>query len=191
MGDPYCNDPRCQRNRNGERQEAHNESVILKETIAERSFDTIEEFPYCNEARCQTNRGGEKHRRHTPDNPYFYNSKYMGGHKAYPSHSGTRLYFYEERIAVDSPKLVIPYRFMKNIENITERRISILRVVVLGLIFVPLAIVGALWKKNHIYIIIRFNDNFDDQMIIVDFEQNLDSAQSVIYNRILEFRNKR
>jgi hypothetical protein len=115
----------------------------------------------------------------------------MGGHKAYPSHSGTRMYFYEERIEVDSPKLVIPYRSMKNIENITERRISILRVVVLGLIFVPLAIVGALWKKNHIYTIIRFNDNSDDQMIIVDFEQNLDSAQSVIYNRMLEFRNKR
>ena len=174
-----------------ERHEAHNESIILKETIAERSFDTIEEFPYCNDATCQTNRGGEKHRRHTPDNPYFYNIKYMGGHKAYPSHSGTRMYFYEERIEVDSPKLVILYRSMKNIENITERRISILRVVVLGLIFVPLAIVGALWKKNHIYTIIRFNDNSDDQMIIVDFEQNLDSAQSVIYNRMLEFRNKR
>jgi len=36
---------------------------------------------------------------------------------------------------------------MKNIENMTERRISILRVVALGLIFVPLAIVGALWKR--------------------------------------------
>jgi hypothetical protein len=28
-------------------------------------------------------------------------------------------------------------------------------------------------------------------MIIVDFEQNLDSAQSVIYNKMLEFLNKR
>jgi hypothetical protein len=106
------------------------------------------------------------------------------------SPSGTRMYFYEERIEVDNPKLVIPYRSMKNIENITERRISILRVVVLGLIFVPLAIVGALWKKNHICTIIRFNDDSDDQMVIVDFDQNLDSAQSVIYNRMLEFRNK-
>jgi hypothetical protein len=80
---------------------------------------------------------------------------------------------------------------MKNIENMTERRISILRVVALGLIFVPLAIVGALWKKNLIYTVIRFKDDFDDQMIIVDFDQNLDSAQSVIYNSMLEFRNKR
>jgi hypothetical protein len=73
----------------------------------------------------------------------------------------------------------------------TEKRISILRVVAFGLIFVPLAIVGALWKKNHIYTVIRFSDDSDDQMIIVDFDQNLDSAQSVIYNRMLEFRNKK
>jgi hypothetical protein len=174
-----------------ERHEAHNERIILKETTTERFFDTTEVYPYCNDPRCQTNRGEERDRPHTPDNPYFYYIKYIGGHKAYPSPSGTRMYFFEDRIEVDSPKLVIPYRSMKNIENMTERRISILRVVALGLIFVPLAIVGALWKKNLIYTVIRFKDDFDDQMIIVDFDQNLDSAQSVIYNSMLEFRNKR
>ena len=191
FGENYCNNPRCQRNRNGERHEAHNEGLILKESTAERFFDTTEVYSYCNDSRCQTNRAGERHRPHSPDNPYSYYIKYMGGHKAYPSHSGTRIYFYEDRIEVDSPKLVIPYRSMKNIENMTERRISTLRVVALGLIFVPLAIVGALWKKNHIYTIVRFVDDSDDQMIIVDFDQNLDSAQSVIYDRMLQFRNKR
>jgi hypothetical protein len=114
----------------------------------------------------------------------------MGGHKAYPSPTATRMHFYEDRIEVDNPKLVIPFGSMKNIENMVEKRISTLRVVALGLIFVPLAIVGALWKKNHIYTIIRFRDDFDDQMIIVDFDQNLDSAQSVIYKKMLEFRTK-
>ena len=118
--------------------------------------------------------------------------KYKGGHKAYPSPTTTRMHFYEDRIEVDNPELVIPYRIMKNIENIHEKRISALRVVVLGLIFVPLAIVGAMWKKNHIYTIIRFrDDDDDDQKIIVDFEKNLDSAQSVIYKRMLEFRKAR
>ena len=96
MGDPYCNDPRCQRNRNGDRHEAHNESIILKETTTERSFDNTEVYPYFNDLRCHTDRGGERHRPHTPDNPYFYYIKYMGGHKAYPSPSGTKMYFYEE-----------------------------------------------------------------------------------------------
>ena len=117
FGENYCNDPKCQRNRNGDRHEAHNERIILKETTTERSFDNTEVYPYCNDPRCQTNRGGERHRPHTPDNPYFYYIKYMGGHKAYPSPSGTRMYFYEERIEVDSPKLVIPYRSIKNIKT--------------------------------------------------------------------------
>jgi hypothetical protein len=56
FGENYCNDPRCQRNRNGERHEAHNEKIILKETTAERSFDTTGVYPFCNDPRCQTNR---------------------------------------------------------------------------------------------------------------------------------------
>jgi hypothetical protein len=79
----------------------------------------------------------------------------MGGHKAYPSPTGTIMYYYEERIEVDSSKLVIQYRSMINIENMTERRISSLRIVVLGLIFVSPAIVCALWKKDHIDTIIN------------------------------------
>ena len=191
FGENYCNDPRCQRNRNGERHEAHTERIIQNETTVERLFGTTGVYLYCNDPRCQANRGGERHRPHSPDNPYFCYIQYMGGHKAYPSHSSTTMHFYEDTIEVESPKLVIPYRSMKNIENMTEKKISILRVVTLGLIFVPLAIVGALWKKNHIYTIIRFSDDSDDQMIIVDFDKNLDSAQSVIYNRMLKFRNKR
>jgi len=78
---------------------------------------------------------------------------------------------------------------MQNIENTIEKKISALRVIVLGLILVPLTIVGALWKKNHIYTIIRFRGYFDDKMIVLDFDENIDSAQSVIYRRMLEFRN--
>ena len=73
----------------------------------------------------------------------------------------------------------------------TEKRISILRIVGLGLVFVPLAIVGALWKKVISILSFWSSDDSDDQMIIVGFDKNLDSSQSVIYNRMLEFRNSR
>jgi hypothetical protein len=129
MGESYCNDPRCQRNRNGERHESHNERIIQNETTVERLFGTTETYPYCNDPRCQTNRGGVRHRPHSSENPYFYYIQYLGGHKAYPSPSSTTMHFYEDRIEVGSPKLVIPYRSMKNIENMTEKRISILRVI--------------------------------------------------------------
>ena len=158
FGENYCNDPRCQRNRSGERHEAHNDRIHLDETTVERLFDTTDTYPYCNDPRCKTNKSGERHRPHSSENPYVCYIKYMGGHKAYPSPSDTRMNFYADRIELDNPRLIIPYRSMKNIENMTEKRISILRVVVLGLIFAPLAIVGALWKKDHILTIIRFSD---------------------------------
>ncbi|MFI5423498.1 MAG: hypothetical protein WB587_11495 [Nitrososphaeraceae archaeon] len=47
---------------------------------------------------------------------------------------------------------------MTNIQNMDEKKISALRVVGLGLVFVPLAIVGAVWKKKHIYTVIQYND---------------------------------
>jgi hypothetical protein len=190
-GENYCNDPRCQRNRNGQKHEAHTESIISSATFIDKRFDTIDEYTYCNDPRCPTNRDGERHRQHSPDNPYFYFVRYLGGHKAFPTPTDTKMHFYYDRVEIDNPKLVVPYRNMQNIENTNEKKISALRVIVLGLIFVPLAIVGALWKKNHIYTIIRFRDYFDDQMIVLDFDQNIDSAQSVIYKRMLEFRNSK
>ena len=189
LGENYCNDPRCPRNRDGQKHEAHIDSNISNEMIADKRFDTINEYTYCNDPRCQTNRDGERHRQHSPENPDLYYVKYLGGHKAFPRPTDTKMHFYHDRVEIDNPKLIVPYRYMQNIENTNEKKISALRVIVLGLIFVPLAIVGALWKKSHIYTIIRFRDYFDDQMIVLDFDENIDSAQSVIYRRMLEFRD--
>lgn len=194
VGQNYCNDPRCKRNRYGERHESHIENVDSKETTIEKQYDTMERYTYsyCNDPRCHTNRNGERHKPHSPDNPDSYHIKYKGGHKAYPSPTATRMHFYQDRIEVDNPALVIPFRFMKNIDNIREKRISALRVFILGIIFIPLAIVGAIWKKEHIYTIIHYREeDEDDQKIIVDFEKNLDSAQSVIYKKMLIFRKAR
>ncbi|CAN5508351.1 hypothetical protein BH18THE1_BH18THE1_12300 [soil metagenome] len=134
VGENYCNDPRCRRNRNGERHEAHIERINSKDTTVEKLSATTkgDTYSYCNDPRCQTNRNGERHKPHSPDNPDSYHNKYKGRHKEYPSPTATRMHFYEDRIEVDYLELVIPYRFMKNIENIQEKRISALRVVVLA-----------------------------------------------------------
>jgi hypothetical protein len=100
-----------------ERHEAHNEGIIQNETTIERLFGITEAYSYCNDPRCQANRGGEKHRPHSPGNPYYCYIQYMGGHKAYPSPTSTTRHYYEDRIDVDSPKLVIQYRSMKIIEK--------------------------------------------------------------------------
>ncbi|MGA9743807.1 MAG: hypothetical protein WBQ16_04260 [Nitrososphaeraceae archaeon] len=67
-----------------------------------------------------------------------------------------------------------------------EQKISADRVIGLGLIFVPLAIVGAMWKKRHIYTVIRYTDEIDKQTIVLDFEDNIDEYQPYIYRK--EFR---
>ncbi|MFN2434637.1 MAG: hypothetical protein ABR515_04590 [Nitrososphaeraceae archaeon] len=50
------NDPRCQRNRNGERHKAH----VMSEKLANIYFGQN----YCNDPRCQRNRDGEIHEAH-------------------------------------------------------------------------------------------------------------------------------
>jgi hypothetical protein len=171
LGENYCNDPRCPRNRDGQKHEAHTESNISNEMIVDKRFDTTNGYTYCNDPRCQTNRSGERHRQHSPENPDFYYIKYLGGHKAFPTPTDTKMHFYYDRVEIDNPKLIVPYRYMQNIENTNEKKTS--------------------WKKKHIYTIIRFRDYLDDQMIVLDFDKNIDSAQSVIYRRMLEFRNSK
>lgn len=69
-----------------------------------------------------------------------------------------------------------------------EQKISAERVIGLGLVFVPLAIVGAMWKKRHIYTVIRYKEINDEQTIALDFENNIDKFQPYICNKMLEYR---
>ena len=82
-----------------------------------------------------------------------FDAKYLGGHKAYPAKKpkGVKINLFVDRIEVHGDKFLfnIPYSQMTNIENMDEKKMSALRVVGLGLVFIPLAIVGALWKKRR------------------------------------------
>jgi predicted HTH transcriptional regulator len=44
----------------------------------------------------------------------------MGGHVEYPEPTHCRFYFYDDRIEIENPDLVIPYNAIKNIENLDE-----------------------------------------------------------------------
>jgi len=117
---------------------------------------------------------------------------YVGGHKAWPKSVNTMIFVYDDRIELgakqETPALTILYANIKNIENMDEQKISAERVIGLGLVFVPLAIVGAVWKKRHIYTVIRYKDELDDQTVVLDFEDNIDKFQPFIYRKMLELR---
>lgn len=120
---------------------------------------------------------------------------YVGGHRAWPKPVMTMIFIYEDRMEL-GPKehqtvLSIPYADIINIENMDEQKISAERVVGLGLVFVPLAIVGAMWKKRHIYTVIRYKEINDEQTIVLDFEDYIDKFQPYLYSKVLEHRNRR
>ena len=109
----------------------------------------------------------------------------MGGHVEYPKPTHCRLILYEDRIEIENPDLVVPFKSITAIENMDEKKISAKRVVGLGLVFVPLAIVGAMWKRNHIYTVIQFKDNNRPKAIIMDLDKRVSELQGWIYRKML------
>src|SRR5688500_10780594 len=106
-----------------------------------------------------------------------YDVKYMGGHVEYPKPTHCRLILYEDRIEIQNPDLVVPFKSIISIENMDDAKISAKRVVGLGLVFIPLAIVGAMWKKNHIYTVIQFKDRNGTKAIILDLDEKVSDIQ--------------
>ena len=49
--------------------------------------------------------------------------------------------------------------------------------------------ISRLYKKNHIYSIIEYDDGLDTQKIVLDFEKGANYAQSTIYKKMLDSRN--
>lgn len=46
-------------------------------------------------------------------------------------------------------------------------------------------------SKDHIYTIIKYDDGNDIQRIVLDFENNANYAQGLIYKKMLESRNNK
>jgi hypothetical protein len=111
---------------------------------------------------------------------------YMGGHKAYPSPQWTEIYFYEDRFVLLNPNITVAFSKIKDIANSNEMKRDGGRLM-LGLIALPLAL-SYLWKKNHIYTIVQYDDGIDIQNIVIDFEKNVNYAQALIYKKMLEHR---
>jgi hypothetical protein len=109
-------------------------------------------------------------------------AKYIGGHKAFPKQTHTKVMILPDRIEVVKPSLRIPYISIVNIENMDERKISALRVALLGLI-------GVFWKKKCMYTVVQYNDGIDDQTVVLDFGKKIEEIQPLIYQKVIEARH--
>ena len=108
---------------------------------------------------------------------------YLGGHKAYPKdYSYAHIYFYEDRFEIQPFKLKIYYKSIKNLDNSRERKRP--------KEWIEWGLPGLLWKKDFVYTLIDYDDGIEIQKIILDFDNNANYAQGLIYKQMLEFRGK-
>jgi hypothetical protein len=107
--------------------------------------------------------------------------QYMGGHKAFPKPVFTYVHFYDDRIELECyGGIKIYYNQIKDISNSDEKRRKE--------DWVALGIIGLFWKTKHIYTIIEYHDGVDNQVIVIDFDNNVNYAQGLIYKKMLDYR---
>jgi hypothetical protein len=110
---------------------------------------------------------------------------YLGGHKKFPQPILCEIFFYEHRFDIGT-EISVHYSKIKDITNSNEMKRETDRLAA-GLLFAPLAL-AYLFKKNHVYTIIEYDDGVDTQKIVLDFEKSANYAQGLIYTKMLESR---
>jgi hypothetical protein len=85
----------------------------------------------------------------------------MGGHKAFAQKFNTGVLEYNDCIELTALDTTIYYNQIVDIANEDEEKIRKRRIVALGLVFLPLASVGLVWKKKFHYTVIEYNDGID------------------------------
>jgi len=113
-----------------------------------------------------------------------YNAYYLGGHPMYPNPRDVTAVFWEEgleiRHHIDKPaEIAIAYEDMTNIETLTAENMKLGRVLVFGLY-------GVLWKKSEPYTVIQYKDELGQERGIAMEFGNIEAAQRLIYQKIVE-----
>ena len=117
-----------------------------------------------------------------------FEGEYIGGHPTYTEKKKTNVFVYHDRVEIEKLGIVIPIKDIRHITNEDEEKIRKRRVVVLGLIFLPLAILGAVWKKKFVYTVIEYKDVLEEHEIIIDFGKHMKQAQPYIYEQVMKSR---
>lgn len=112
--------------------------------------------------------------------------RYLGGHKAYAQPVLSEIYFYEDGFEIETNRIFVRYSTIKDITNSNKIDRETERLAY-GSVVIPLGLVYR-WKQNHVYTVIEYNDGFDTQKIILDFEKGTNYVQSLIYKKMLEYR---
>jgi len=107
-----------------------------------------------------------------------FKGEYLGGHAAFPQAVYIRLQLEENVLRIHGLNLDIPYKAITEIKNVTKQKIDTDRVLLLG-------ILGALWKKEELYLVLTYADssNMSQSMVFKIYELN--EAQPAIYAKVV------
>ena len=113
-----------------------------------------------------------------------FKGEYLGGHSAFPKKRDVHIILEEEALTIPELALKIPYRDIISIENMTKEKISAARVLLLG-------IVGALWKKEQLFMVLKYHDStLNAEQSMVFKMDKIEEAQRAIYNRMVAAKQK-
>lgn len=97
----------------------------------------------------------------------------------FPNGKDTEALFFQDRLEIKNPGIIIPYSAITNLESMTDRRITKTRVLLTGVI------AGLLWKRNYLYTVVEYDDGFQNQSVVVDFHRHAVDGEKAIYERMI------
>lgn len=78
----------------------------------------------------------------------------------------------------------VPYSSITNIENTYEKKSSIRWIIFFGIVSLPWIIIPLLWKEKHAHTKIHFNENSNDEYVIIDFDKSQKFVQNFLIKKI-------
>jgi hypothetical protein len=120
-----------------------------------------------------------------PKEKMEFTGEYLGGHPAFPVKSNVHMMLGAENLIIDELELFVPYKNIKRIENMTKEKITATRVFLLG-------IVGALWKKEQLYMVLTYRDKAADNDLSMVFRMDrIEEVQPLIYQKMINAKAKK
>ena len=146
----------------------------------------------------------KSHKGINPKQPLWTEIKYLGGHQGHPVVKSTNVVMeiHENSLEIHNYKknliISIPYEQIQKVDNMSTKKVSVKRPIILGLIgllgfgvgSIVGVIIGVLWKKKHIYTIIEFNDGRFTYSPLFDFSKNMEKCQPIIFQKMLMAKSK-
>ena len=116
--------------------------------------------------------------------PYSYKAKYLGGHSAFPKQMDVHLNLLSDYIEIPEFPLRIPYVKIRNVQSLTQEKLSAMRLLLVGLL-------AFAWKKKKLYMLLTFEDEAGVEQNPVFDVDKIEEVQPAIYNRMLAVKKQK